>query len=142
MKIKLFLIASILTSPLYAEDIYRWTDNEGITHYSYERPDNIPESKIITMDIEKQTQFVKSGLSIDELTKSAQEIELDRIIKKNCKIAKNNIKVLTSVDNVKQMNNKGELEDISYNDRNKQLSLARKQAALFCNVEYDLEKNS
>lgn len=141
MKFTLILLTSLLSSSLYAEDIYRWINDKGVTQYSYEMPNNVSTNKILKMDIDKQTQFVKSGKSIDELTKSKQEIELDRIVKKNCKIAQNNIKVLTSFSNVKQQNNEGELIDVNYNDRDKQLSLARKQTALFCSTEFNLAKN-
>ena len=133
MKYILLTILAFSALSSSAKDVYRWTDEKGVIHYSYKAPDNVESSKVQKMDMNKQSQFVNSSVSKTEKHHSKQELELDRITKKNCDIAKKNIQILSAFSNIQQTNSEGKLQTLSDDDKSKQLSLAKKQAALFCN---------
>lgn len=118
-----------------AKDIYRWTDDKGVIHYSYKAPDNIAADKIKKMDMNKQGRYVNSSIDKSKTNQSQQELELERIAKKNCDIAKKNIQILTSFDNIQQKDSNGKLQTLTNEDKSQQLSLAKKQAAMFCKEE-------
>jgi len=132
MKLLMFILVLLTAVNLQAMDIYHWVDSKGVTHYSYKLPDNVAHHKVKKMNMRKQSQFVEGGTINSALSQSEQELELDRITKKNCNIARKNIKILTAFKDIKQKNAAGELQTLSKSDKEKQLSLAKKQAALFC----------
>lgn len=130
MKYLLFHLLILVAMNVSAQDIFRWTDSNGVIHYSYKAPENIAAHKVKKIDMNKKSQFVNSSASKE--TKSTQEQELDRIAKKNCGIAKKNIKILSTFDKIQQKDSTGQLQELTKEDKSKQLSLAKKQAALFC----------
>jgi len=132
MKFLIFILLVLTSSALQAMDIYRWVDSKGVTHYSYKMPENVAANKVKKMNMSKQSTFIESGTINSSLTKSQQELELDRITKKNCDIARKNMKILTAFNDIKQKDADGKLQTLSKADKTKQLSLAKKQAALFC----------
>lgn len=132
MKYFILILLTLLTYQIYAQDIYRWTDNKGITHYSYKAPTHVDVSKVKKMNMSKQSSFIKSGTINKALNKNEQELELDRITKKNCDIAQRNIKILNAFNDIKLKDSDGKLNVLSKDKKSKQLSLANKQATLFC----------
>ena len=134
MKFFILILLTSLTYHIQAQDIYRWTDANGVTHYSYKAPENVDASKVKKMNMNTQSSFIKSGTINNALNKNEQEQEqeLDRITKTNCGIAQKNIKVLTAFTDIKQKDSDGKLKVLSKDEKSKQLSLANKQAALFC----------
>jgi hypothetical protein len=132
MKFFILILLTSLTYHIQAQDIYRWTDANGVTHYSYKAPENVDASKVKKMNMNTQSSFIKSGTINNALNKNEQEQELDRITKTNCGIAQKNIKVLTAFTDIKQKDSDGKLKVLSKDQKSKQLSLANKQAALFC----------
>jgi len=132
MKLSIFILTLLVISHVQAKDIYRWTDSKGVTHYSFKAPDNVAPNKVKKMNMSKQSKFVEGGTINPALNQSEQEQELDRITKKNCDIARKNIKILTAFSDIQQKDANGKLQTLSKSDKTKQLSLAKKQAALFC----------
>lgn len=138
-----YLFLTILVSfslNVVAQDIYRWTDSNGVIHYSYKAPENVAAHKVKKMDMNKQSQFVNSSVAKTEDARSKQEKELDRISKQNCDIAKKNIQVLSTFANIQQKNSEGDLQTLTKEDKSKQLSLANKQAALFCKEKAEVSQ--
>ncbi len=135
MKFLLMSLSLFLAFNVYATDIYRWTDSNGVTHYSYKEPSNIPANKVKKIDMTKQGQYVTDSKNKSDKELSEQVLELDRIAKKNCDIAKKNIQILTTFNNIQQKNASGKLQTLTKEDKAKQLSLAKKQAAMFCKTD-------
>ncbi|MGB0833638.1 MAG: DUF4124 domain-containing protein [Psychrobium sp.] len=130
-----FFVATLLLGCAFtaqAKDIYRWTDSNGVTHYSYKAPNNVPANKVKKIDMARQGQYVQDSKSKTDKNLSKQEQELDRIAKKNCDIATKNIQVLTTFNNIQQKDADGNLRTLTKEDKAQQLSLARKQAEMFC----------
>lgn len=133
-----FLVTTLLLGCAFtaqAKDIYRWTDNNGVTHYSYKAPSNVPANKVKKIDMAKQGQYVQDSKSKTDKNLSKQEQELDRIAKKNCDIATKNIQILTTFNNIQQKDADGNLKTLTKEDKAQQLSLAKKQAEMFCKKE-------
>lgn len=135
MKFILSSFSLFLALNVYATDIYRWTDSNGVTHYSYKEPINVPANKVKKIDMAKQGRYVTESKNKSDKELGAQELELDRIAKKNCDIAQKNIQILTAFDNIQQKDANGKLQTLTKENKSQQLSLAKKQAAMFCKTE-------
>ncbi|OIQ45713.1 MAG: hypothetical protein BM565_12680 [Gammaproteobacteria bacterium MedPE] len=129
---KFLLLSLLIAFSANATDIYRWTDSKGVTHYSYKEPSNVPANKVKKIDMTKQGRYVTESKNKSDEKLSEQELELDRIAKKNCDIAQKNIQILTTFNNIQQKDANGKLQTLTKDDKTQQLSLAKKQAAMFC----------
>ena len=132
---KFLLLSLLIAFSANATDIYRWTDSNGVTHYSYKEPSNVPANKVKKIDMAKQGRYVTESKNKSDKELSEQELELDRIAKKNCDIAQKNIQILTTFDNIQQKDANGKLQTLTKEDKSQQLSLAKKQAAMFCKTD-------
>lgn len=115
-----------------SEKVYRWIDSKGVAHYSHLKPSD----KSIKYE-EIKVRSRDSYQSAKDVAKKAEEqgsplSKFDEVARKNCDIAKQNVKVLTAFKNITQQDDKGETVKLSDEQRKEQLALANKQVDLFC----------
>jgi len=109
--------------------VYKWTDDKGITHFSYIMP---RDAEYTTFEMKKPPPR-KVDTTIDENQKDLSlSDKLTEQAKVNCKNAQDNLKVLTEYAKVKFADNSGKERILSDEDKAEYKKQAEKRIELFC----------
>jgi len=129
-------------------EIYKWVDEDGQVHYG-EQTNSPNAKKIIIRQNEttkprtiKKTETDKNKSPSDEIenpdteAQQPKKTEPPKISRKEkrrlCNEAKNNIAIITSRGQMREINKKGEYIYLSEKKRQQRLSAARKRQREFC----------
>lgn len=136
-----------------AQNLYRWVDSNGNVQYSDQPPpgdakdakqlnrnqpaldDNAQTSSDSDSYIEQEAEFRERQKSQNEQEKNARlEAEKVATIKKNCEIARNNLRTLTDPTGgrARQVNSEGVLVWLSQEQVDKEKEQARKDIEKWC----------
>jgi hypothetical protein len=143
---KLILITLALTiiTPLSANVIHKWVDENGVTHYSQQPPMDAGaiSSKIYSEDLEqKPIGFIQPKvrennapvLSEDEKNANAIKKQNSEQASAICKSAKQNLHILKSNSRIRSKNEEtGELVSMKEEDRQQEINTQQERVKLFC----------
>ncbi len=138
----LILLALLFTQLSHAEKVYRWVDQDGITHFSQYPPVNQPAKVIKTpkvhIDAEKERQRLQKQLEAFNTRQEEKKIrakggeeavQYKRKLDQYCKALKRNLSVLNSNDNVIEQ---GKDKVISGKEKQQKIAQIKKQIAEKC----------
>lgn len=119
---------------LPAQEIYRWTDNNGIVKYSDKIPAHIKIENVNRLNISRDSSFKTLAQIAKQAGKtvSEQQQELEQISKKNCDVATQNVKIMTAFKKITRLDASGNEVILSAEEKEQQLSLLKKQIEIFC----------
>ena len=146
-KIKLVsIILSAISCLLYQTssyaDVYKWTDGQGVIHYS-DQP-NKPDAEKLTIQQNTTTtpRAVKTDKETDEdkttetaTTEPTEPVEKKIPVaekRKLCKEAKSDITAISSRGRMREVNAKGEYVYLSEKQRQQRISAAKKKQSKYC----------
>jgi len=141
-------LAALLSTPLQADEIFKWVDEQGITHYEERAPADKDYSKVTTYgvvpaDAEKAKQRLDQQRS-DK--KSAEEKGADyaeqkkisdeqaRVRTENCNGAQNNLKTIQENARVRILGEDGEFRYLSEEERQQQIDTAKEMITANCDA--------
>ncbi len=137
------LLGLLLCAPAFATTIYKWVDENGVTHYSQEKPPEITTEKLYSEDIEQQ----KVGFTAPKVTERQEEqkseaaLAAEAITEKDkaqakaiCENAQHQLKVLETHTRLTRKNEKdGEMVRMTEEDRQSEIAAQKQRIKLFCN---------
>ncbi|CAM3126421.1 DUF4124 domain-containing protein [Shewanella loihica] len=136
------LLSLFLCAPTFATTIYKWVDENGVTHYSQEKPPEAKTEKLYSEDIEqKKVGFTapkvveKKGEQKSEAALAAEAInEKDKAqAKAICENAKHQLNVLETHTRLTRKNEEnGEMVRMTEEDRQSEISAQKQRIKLFC----------
>ena len=139
-----WLWLSLFIGPVSAGVIYTWVDENGVTHYSQQAPqqESIKTSKLYSEDLEQAKvgfiapiKKVEPTSKANELEKSAAQIkEKDaKQAKSICESAKHNLEILTTHTKlIRQTSDSGESVAMTEEDRQASIAQQQERIKLFC----------
>ncbi|WP_237524044.1 DUF4124 domain-containing protein [Shewanella sp. KX20019] len=138
----LLLIASLFSSNLYASEIYTWVDEDGVTHFTQEPPEQQNAEKMYSEDIKpgkigsvSPTNSSKLAEAPTELERAALAInESDKAQAKSiCESAKHSLSVLTSHSKLnKRSKETGKTVAMTEGQRQATIAEQKERISLFC----------
>ncbi len=126
---------SVFSAEHISKVTYRWTDENGIVQYT-ERPPATRGYEIITVTASGGKEV--TSISEEEATKeNANTVEntLDEVIKaneRNCKIARQNMEVLSKIARIRVSDEKGENRILTPEEKQVRVDETQKQIDTFC----------
>ncbi|MFP5430518.1 MAG: DUF4124 domain-containing protein [Gammaproteobacteria bacterium] len=147
----LALLGALLAAPAMAAQFYKWTDENGVTHYSEAPP---PESvkgstaikvpsrqpsgaETAAQNLQKQREAALKAL--DEAGKKGASTTAPAAAKDNkeqyaerCKQLKANLAVMENSGRVSEKDDKGEKRFLTEEEKTKRLEDTRRQIKAFC----------
>ena len=140
--VRLFIVSislGLCISAYSAEGIskitYKWVDQQGITQYT-ERPPKDGAYEKITVHASGGEEV--TGISAAQAANSKEEIaaspldEIAKVNESNCKVAKQNMEVLTNVARIKVSDEKGENRILTPEEKQARLDETQRQIDIFC----------
>ena len=123
----LFTLTLLVATPLAAQTgtdkVYKWTDENGVTHFSQDPPTG---EQYEERDVREPPAARKTAEELEKEVPPKPESDL-------CQRVRANIKALEESDEVNMdLNNDGEAEILSEEQRAAQLDIARKQVDIYC----------
>jgi len=139
-------LASLLSAPLHADDVFKWVDEQGITHYEERAPADKDYSKITTYGVvPAEAAAAKQRLEQQRADKkTAKEKGVDYAAQKkiaddqakvrteNCKGAQNNLKTIQENARVRILGEDGEFRYLSEEERQQQINTAKEMISANC----------
>ncbi len=134
------LLILIYTATASAAKVYKWVDEEGVTHYDEQAPTGKDYQQITTSgapptdsvkakknlaDSRKQQQLEKEK-QLDFETQKKIRDEQARVRNENCKNAQANLKTLQQNARIRMIGEDGEFHYLSEEDKQKQMDTAQK----------------
>lgn len=142
------LVMLSLVPAAAAEQYYKWVDDEGVTHYSSEKPEGQDATKArvhtpasssqdkAIKRLEKQRQEAareRKAANQNEEQNAEKEANPAEALKKDCEKHRNNLKVLTNKPTVRRKNPEtGKMEVLTQEQKQKMIEQTKKQLKL-CN---------
>jgi len=142
------ILAALLNPSLHADEVYKWVDEQGITHYEERAPANKDYSKVTTYgvapaDAEKAKQRLdqqradkksadEKGVNYAEQKKISDEQA--RVRAENCKGAQNNLKTIQENARVRILGEDGEFRYLSEEERQQQIDTAKEVITSNCDA--------
>ncbi|QYK02291.1 DUF4124 domain-containing protein [Shewanella psychrotolerans] len=137
------LLFIVLLSPtVFATTIYKWVDENGVTHYSQEMPPEKHTEKLYSEDIEPKKVGSVSPKSSKPIEPKKTELEAaaTKIKSKDkeqaqmiCDSAKHQLNVLETHTRLTRKNEQsGEMERMTEEDRQAQIASQKERIRLFC----------
>lgn len=138
----LLLLTLLFCPTILATTIYKWVDENGVTHYSQEMPPEKQTEKLYSEEIEpKKIGSVSPRISApDEIDKNELAIAATEITKQDkkqakmiCDSAKHQLNVLETHTRLTRKNEQsGEMERMTEEDRQAQIAVQKERIRLFC----------
>jgi len=139
-------LAIAVTASAQASEVYKWIDEEGITHYEEHAPTNKDYSLVKTYGevpsgaedakqrLEQQRSDKKmadeKGVDYAKQKKAADQQAMVRA--ENCKGAQNNLKTIQENARVRLLGEDGEFRYLSDEERQQQIDTAKEMIAANC----------
>lgn len=144
------LLGALFATPVLAAQYHKWTDENGLTHYSDTPPPvtakNTAEVKVqtklpsgsatATEQLQKQREAASKNLS-DQNKTTAQEASTAAKVDKSeyaerCQQYKSNLEAMESHGRVTETDSKGEKRVLTDDEKNKRMDETRRQIKAFC----------
>ena len=143
------LLGSMLAAPVMAAQFYKWTDENGATHYSESPPPatakGAKEIKVQTRtpsgsssaveNLQKQREATQKSLS-EKAKAGAKDTAPAKADKseyaERCKQYKSNLATMESNGRVSEKDSKGEKRYLTEEEKNKRMDETRRQIKAFC----------
>lgn len=140
------LLAIALSAPVFADEVYKWVDEEGVTHYGERAPADKDYSMVKTYgEVPSDAEEAKQRLEQQRTEKkTAQEKSVDyaeqkkiadeqaKVRAENCKGAKNNLKAIQENARVRILGEDGEFRYLSEDERQEKLIEAKTMISENC----------
>lgn len=110
----LALSVSLASAPAWAGKVYKWTDENGVVHYTDQKPRNgtilkemqISEPRYTPLprpSIEEQTKALDKQEEIDRVRaqQQAENAKVEKLRKERCEAARKNLDILNSTARVR-----------------------------------------
>ncbi|MEH6357580.1 MAG: DUF4124 domain-containing protein [Pseudomonadales bacterium] len=143
LSVPLLLIA--LASSAHASEVFKWVDEEGVTHYGERAPkDNdysliktygeVPGGEEAKQRLEQQRADKKSGdaKSVDYAEQKKASDDQAKVRAENCKGAQNNLKTIQENARVRTLGDDGEFRYLSEEERQNQITTAKEMITANC----------
>lgn len=144
-----FVFASLLlaigVSPALA-GMYKWVDEQGITHYSQTpppsgnaqqiKPPPTPadsEAAVKRLEAQRQEAQKRHEAGQQDARESQKSAESQAIREESCRLARQNLNTLEAHSRVAVRDADGNMKRLSEEERQTQLSEAKKQVDEYCN---------
>jgi len=140
------LLAIALTTSVHASEVFKWVDDDGVTHYGERAPKDKDYSMIKTYGevpsgaeeakqrLEQQRTDKKAGdkkkIDYAEQKKTADQQAMIRA--ENCKGAQNNLKTIQENARVRLLGEDGEFRYLSEEERQNQINNAKEMITANC----------
>jgi hypothetical protein len=138
------LVATVLSSPAaVAQEYYKWVDDEGVTHYSSEKPEgkdastvraHNPASSSQDEALKRLEQQRQETAQQREAARKKEEEEQERednpqkALKEDCKKHRENLKILTNKPTVRRKNPEtGQMEVLTEEKKQQMIEKTKKQ---------------
>ncbi|MCP4412140.1 MAG: DUF4124 domain-containing protein [Gammaproteobacteria bacterium] len=139
ISLSLGICLSVFSADTISKVTYKWTDANGFVQYT-ERPPVNRDYEIITVTASGGKEV--TNISADEATNENADTTanttantLDEVIKsneRNCKIAKQNMEVLSKITRIRVTDEKGENRILSPEEKQVRVGETQKQIDTFC----------
>jgi hypothetical protein len=143
------LLTSSVANILYAKDIaiYRWVDKNNVVHFSQNLPRGDEYTELSTVSSYKALSKAERKTLAEQDTADQKVEEQERLIDdvaaknkatydKNCKAARLNIKMLSSLDDIHINEEKSDgtvgSRSLTPTEKSDKLALSKKHQALYC----------
>lgn len=140
------LLAISLTASVQASEVYKWVDEEGITHYEEHAPTDKDYSTVKTYGevpsggeaakqrLEQQRADKKTAEEKGQDYLAQQKIadEQAKVRAENCKGAQNNLKTIQQNARVRILGEDGEFRYLSEEERQAQIDQAKEMISANC----------
>jgi thiol:disulfide interchange protein len=133
------LSALFILAPVQAGAIYKWVDQEGITHYDEQPPVNVKYTTVKTYGShpsgakaateqaetqrENQSEAGKKGVDYEHNKKISEENA--KVAAENCKNAQDNLKTMEENARVRILDEKGEYRYLTEEEKQSQMKQAQ-----------------
>lgn len=141
----LFLAGLLLPGMAVAQKLYKYRDADGTVVYSQRKPPEVDAKEVRLIgvqsaDTEAREKLEDTNQALDERSqarndateKSPEELERDAAIKRNCKVATANLKVLQSGTRVVANDKNGKPYYVDDAEAARKKAEAERQVAEFC----------
>lgn len=146
----ILLAACLPVTPLQAEDIYKWVDGNGKTHYTQMPPPPGIEAILIRSKARPLSDTASAppvteqaapapddtdepaGDADDPTTQAGREADIARTMQENCLKARNNLEVLNRGGNIQYRTSSGEIIRLTEEQRQQRIEEANEQIRLLC----------
>lgn len=141
--------ATLLASPVMAGQFYKWTDEQGVTHYSEEAPPqtakNAAEVKVQTRtpsgaaaaveNLQKQreatTKAMTEAAAKDKKTSAGTPADKSQYAER-CKQLRANLETMESHGRISELDAKGEKRILPDEEKNKRMDDTKRQIKAYC----------
>ena len=142
------VLATLLASSLSASEVYKWVDEQGITHYEERAPADKDYSKVTTYGVvPSEAKAAKDRLEKQRSEKEAAEqkgVDYDaqkkiadeqaKVRAENCKGAQNNLKTIQENARIRMLGDDGEFRYLSEQERQEQIDTAKEMITANCDA--------
>jgi len=145
MAILVIALLSGVTNPVQAqEEIYKWVDADGVTHFSARPPEGIEYQRINTFSNVVQTVSPQSVGESDSDERTANtglmptlpEVEIQQpdpeVVAERCEQARSNLSWMTQRVRLNRENDQGQMEAISEEQRQQMIQQSRDFISEWC----------
>lgn len=140
------VLAAFLASPLQASEVYKWVDEDGVTHYGERAPADKNYSTVKTYgEVPGGGEEAKQRLEQQRTDKKASEAkdidyaqqkkvadEQAKVRAENCKGARSNLKTIEENARVRILGEDGEFRYLSEEERQQQINSAKEMISENC----------
>lgn len=117
-----FIISATLLAPqVMASKVYKWVDENGITHFSEHPPRNTPTTLIKPKTGHSEPVFYGSSSAAASEESTEGMVTQEEYHRERCDIAKKNIEALRNFGRVKVRNDEGELHYLTEDEQQQRL---------------------
>jgi len=131
----LTICLSVFASETISKVTYKWTDSQGVVQYTERPPKDVAYEKItVNTSGGQDVVAVTKDDSIKDSSKKTNTA-LDDIIasnKRNCKIAQDNLEVLTKLSRIRVKGEDGQERILSPEEKQQKMDETQKQVDIFC----------
>ncbi|RLA04959.1 MAG: hypothetical protein DRQ47_02360 [Gammaproteobacteria bacterium] len=126
---------SVFSATSISKVTYKWTDTNGIVQYTERPPKNIAYKKI-TVNTSGGKEITE--VTAEEATNASSDSNNDVLDdmaaanKRNCTIAKQNMKVLSNIARIRVSDEKGENRVLTPEEKQTRIDETQKQIDIYC----------
>ena len=141
----LVLVGLLLPGVAGAQKLYKYRDADGSVVYSQRKPPDVDAKEVRLIGVQSADKEAKTNQEEtdqalgernqtrdDDADKSPQELERDAVIKRNCEVAKANLKVLQSGTRIVANDKDGKPYYVDDAEVARKKAEAEQQVAEFC----------
>ena len=134
-----FLLTLCVSSAVIADEYYKWVDDQGVTHYSAEKPENRDASKVKARNppsssqdkamerLEKQREQSRQERQAAAQEKEKKEDSSEPVNQERCEKHRKNLETLNTTAQVRRKNPEtGEMETLTQEERQAMIEKTKK----------------